>query len=76
MKTLSVSISDIEYQRLNIKDDKISFSELVDIINREIIKQNLDECIYLAEQCKLSAMTMKDIDLEIKSVRENAENNS
>jgi hypothetical protein len=74
MKTLSVSISDLEYNQLGISNEKISFTEFVDIVNKEITKQTLNKCIQLADKYKLSKMSMDDINDEIKAVR-NAQSN-
>ena len=74
MKTLSISISDLEYNRFGINKDSLSFSELVELINKEITKQSLDRCIQLAEKYNLSGMTMDEISDEVKAVR-NAKSN-
>jgi hypothetical protein len=74
MKTLSVSISDLEYNQFGINNDRLSFTEFVDIINKEITKQTLNKCIQLAEKYKLSRMSMDEISDEVKAVR-NAKNN-
>lgn len=75
MRTLNISISDLEYNRFGLKADNLSFSEFVDIITRELSRQTLDECIELAEKHNLSTMTMEDITREVKAVRKNAKNN-
>jgi len=69
MKTISVSISDLEYNQFGINNDRLSFTEFVDIINREITKQTLNKCIQLAEKYKLSKMSMDEINEEVKAVR-------
>lgn len=74
MKTISVSISDLEYNQLGINNDKLSFTEFVDIINKELTKQTLNRCIQLAGKYKLSRMSMDEINDEVKAVR-NAKNN-
>jgi len=74
MKTISISISDLEYNQFGIKNDTLSFSEFVDIINKEISKQALNRCVQLAEKYKLSKMTIEEITEEVKAVR-NAKNN-
>lgn len=70
MKTISVSISDLEYNQLGISNDKLSFTELVDIVNKEITKQTLNRCIQLAKKYKLSRMSMDEINDEVKAVRD------
>ena len=69
MKTISVTISDLEYDRFGINNNRLSFSEFVEIINKEINKQALEKCVQLAEKHKLSRMTMDEISEEIKAVR-------
>lgn len=75
MKTISVSISDLEYNQFGINNDRLSFSEFVDLINKEITKQTLNRSVQLAEKYKISKMSMDEITDEVKAVR-NAKNNS
>jgi len=74
MKTLNISISDFEYNQFGINKDKLSFTEFVDIVNKEISKQMLNRCVQLSEKYKLSTLTMDEISNEVKAVR-NAKNN-
>ncbi len=74
MKTISVSISDLEYNQLGLENDKLSFTEFVDIVNKEITKQTLNKCVQLAEKYNLSKMSMDKINEEVKAVR-NAKGN-
>jgi len=74
MKTLSISISDLEYNQFGINKDKLSFTEFVDIVNKEITKQAMNNCVRLAERYELSRMTMDEISDEVKAVR-NAKDN-
>lgn len=76
MRTINISISELEYTKFGLKEDKLSFSELIDIISREISRQNLRKSIQLAEKYGLSKMTLEDINKEINAVRKNAKNNS
>lgn len=69
VKSLNISISDVEFNKFGLKKDNLSFSELVDIINRELIRQNLDKCLELSEKFGLSSMTMDEISNEVKAVR-------
>jgi hypothetical protein len=69
MKTISVSISDLEYDQFGLKNDRLSFSEFVDIVNKEVTKQALNKCLQLSEKYKLSEMTMDEITEEVKAVR-------
>jgi hypothetical protein len=69
MKTINISISELEYDRFGINKDRLSFSEFLDIINKEIAKQTLDKCIKLSEKYGFSRMTLDEITDEVKSVR-------
>lgn len=73
MRMLNISISDVEYNQFGIKSDKLSFSELVDIINRKLIKANLQKTVELAEKYDLSKMSIEEISNEVKTVRKSAE---
>lgn len=73
MKTLNVSISEVEFNKFGIGKENITFTELVELISREIMKQNLNKCVELAEKYGLSSMTMDEINEEVKAVR-NAKN--
>lgn len=74
MKTISISISDLEYNKFGLNKDKLSFTEFVDIVNKEVSKQAINKCVHLAEKYKLSKMTMDEISEEVKAVR-NAQGN-
>ena len=76
MRTLNISISELEYNKFGLKEDNLSFSELLDIISRENARENLRKSVELAEKYGLSKMTMEEIDEEIKAVRKNAKSNS
>ncbi|WP_161890379.1 hypothetical protein [Pontibacter russatus] len=76
MRTLSISISDLEYNKFGIKADKLSFSDFVEIVSKELMRQNLGKSIALAEKYGLSKLTVKDITKEVNAVRKNAKNNS
>ncbi|HOF99324.1 MAG: hypothetical protein ACOX7E_09195 [Paludibacter sp.] len=76
MRTLNISISELEFNKFGLTDDTLSFSELLEIINKELIKQNLRKSVYFAEKYKLSKMTMSEITDEVKAVRRDAKGNS
>jgi hypothetical protein len=69
MKTLNILISELELNKFGIKQDQFSFSEFVDIISKELIRQTLNKTIELSEKYGLSKMTMKEITEEVKAVR-------
>ncbi len=69
MRTLNISISDIEFNKFGIKRDNLTFTEFVELISRELMRQNLNKCVELAERYGLSSMTMDEINEEVKAVR-------
>jgi hypothetical protein len=75
MRTLNVSISDIEFDKFGLKKDKFSFSDFIDLVSRELSLQNLEKSIELAEKHGLSKMTMDEINKEIKAARKDAKAN-
>lgn len=75
MKSVNIQISDFEFNQLGLSEGTISFSELVEIMEKKITKQTLERSIRLANKYGLSKMTMEEIDDEIKAHR-NAKNNS
>lgn len=74
MRTLNVSISDIEFNKFGLKDDKLTFTDFIDIISKELTRQNLAKCLQLADKYGISKMTMDEITDEVKAVRKNAKN--
>ncbi len=72
MRTLNVSVSDLELDKFGIKKDNMSFSEFVEIVSRELTRQNLNKCIELAEKYGLSKMTIEEITREVSAVRKHA----
>ena len=75
MKTLNIAISDIECAKFGITKEAISFSDFVDIISRELMKDNLRTSISEAAACGLSVMTMDEISAEVRAIRQNAKSN-
>lgn len=75
MKTINVQISDFELNQLGLDKNTVSFSELIDIIEKRITKQTHEKSIQLANKYGLSKMSMEEIDDEIKAHR-NAKNNT
>lgn len=73
MRILNVSISDMEFNNLGIKNENMTFTEFTELVRREVMRNNLNNCLALAEKYGLSSMTMNEINEEIKLVR-NAKN--
>ncbi|HRH57104.1 MAG TPA: hypothetical protein PLS10_05585 [Chitinophagales bacterium] len=76
MKTLNISISEVEFNKFGLKKDKLAFSDFVEIVSKEISKQTLKNCVELAGKYGLSKMTMDEITKEVNAVRKNAKNRS
>ena len=72
MRTLNIAISDLEYEKFGLKTDQLSFTDLVDMISRELSRQNLKKAVALAERYGLSSMSMDEISAEVNAVRNNA----
>ena len=75
MRNINISISEIEYDRLGIKKDNLSYTDLVELISRELFRQTLKRSIELAEKFGFSDLSMDDISNEVKAIRRNAKNN-
>ena len=74
MRTLNIDISDLEYEKFGMKNDRFSFTDFIDLISSEISRQNLKKSIELAERYGLSSMTMDEISAEVKIIRNHAAN--
>jgi len=74
MKTLKVSISDIEYNKFGLKQEQLSFTDFIELVSKELMRQNLNKCVELANKYGLSKMTMDEISDEVKAVRKDAKN--
>ncbi|MCA0363716.1 MAG: hypothetical protein LCH67_06710 [Bacteroidetes bacterium] len=74
MRTLNVSISDIEFNKFGLKEDQINFTDFIELVSKELMRQNLNKSIELAAKYGLSSMTMEEITNEVKAVRKNAKN--
>lgn len=69
MRTLNISISDIEFRKFGLKKEKLSFSDLLELVSKEVVKRNLAESVEMAEKYGLSKMSMAEISKEVKAVR-------
>lgn len=75
MKTLQISITDIDLKKFGIKKNNLKFDELVGLITKQLQKQNFNKAVALANDYGLSEMSLDEINKEIKAVRD-AKNNS
>ncbi len=72
MRILNVSISDMEYKKFGLKEEKLTFTDFIDLVSKELTRQNLSKCVELAEKYGISKMTMDEITSEVKAVRQDA----
>ena len=75
MKSVNIQISDFEFNQLGLNKKTLSFSELIELVEKKITKNTLEKSIQLAKTYGLSEMTMEEINDEIKAYR-NAKSNS
>lgn len=75
MRRINIAISDLEFNKFGLKSTDFSFSDLLDIISREITRQKISDTVSIAEKYGLSKMTISEITKEVKAVRKNAKNN-
>lgn len=76
MKTITVSISENEFQKYGINAEVIDFKELLNKISIELARQAAYQCHEISKRVGLSTMTMDEISAEVKAVRLNAKNRS
>ena len=74
MRTLKISISDIEFNKFGLKEEKLTFTDFIDLVSKELARQNLNKCLELADKYGISKITMEEITNEVKAVRNNAKN--
>jgi len=74
MLTINVAISNLEYGKFGFSSEQLNFTDFIDIIGKELMRQNLIRCVDAAEKYGLSSMSMEDITKEVKAVRRNAKN--
>ncbi len=72
MRTLNVSISDAEFNKFGLQEDELTFTNLITLVRRQLMHENLNKCLELADKYGLSKMSMEEISEEVKAVRQNA----
>ena len=70
MKTISVQMSDVEYNALGLSKKVFFFSEIANLIEQQVARQALRRCVELSEKNGLSSMTMDEINAEINAARQ------
>ena len=63
MRNILVSISDIEFDKFGLQSDDYTFSEFLDIISSELLKQRMKESSILAEKFGLSEIEMDETNM-------------
>jgi len=76
MRTLNVSISDIEYNKFGLKGEQLTFTDFIELVSKELTRQNLNECLELSNKYGIAKMTMDEITSEVNAVRRNAKNSN
>jgi hypothetical protein len=61
MRTLNISISDMEFNHLGIKNENITFLEFTELVKREVMRNNLNNCVALAEKYGLLKQKTKQL---------------
>jgi len=56
------------------KAPKRDILDFVDIVSKEIMRENMNSAITQADTCGISSMTTEDITSEVQAVRRNAKN--
>lgn len=74
MKTLTINITDTEFENYGFQNTNLNFSDFLKLINKEIFINKLDNSILLAEKYGLSELSIEDINKEIMEVRNSAKN--
>lgn len=67
---LDIAILRHDFNESSLKGYSRDFSNLVDIVSKELVRQNLTKSVELAEKHGLSDIKMNDIDQEIKVARD------
>ena len=71
MKTITVTVDPEEISRYGLeKTSKMEFGDLVDKITRDFAKQALKNSQAIAENAGLSNLSPEEIEIEIKSLRD------
>lgn len=70
MRTIKIKVSETDFQKYNLKNEEVKFTDLVDIISKNYARKALLECNEIAEKGGLSNMTLEEINAEIKAVRD------
>jgi hypothetical protein len=70
MKTITVTLSNRDFERLTGKAEKINFKTLRKQVLADAFRQSLNDTVREARKSGLNRMTLAEIDAEIRAVRE------
>ena len=56
MRTLNVSISDIEFNKFGLKQEQLTFTDILDLVSQELMRQQLNQCFGLSENKQILNM--------------------
>ena len=68
MRTLNISVTDAEYQKLGLKGDTLSFSEFIALVRSELHRQAYVESVSVFEEHDQSKMKTNESTTETKGV--------
>jgi hypothetical protein len=69
MKTLTIEINDLDYSKLGLNEGALTFNDLKEKISIEYAKEALLKCNQIARETGLAALTLEEINAEIKELR-------
>ena len=75
MRTLNISISDIDFSKFGLRQEQLNFSELIVLIRKELMREYLVKSTELAKEYGFSYLTMDEISSEVNAVRTHAKSN-
>ena len=62
-------MSDVEYSAYGLPKNDFYFSEIVDLVERQVAREALRRSVEMAERNGLSSMTMEEINAEVNAAR-------
>lgn len=74
MKTLNIQITENDSLKYGLYQKKLTFPELVVLIENKLISENLNSCLNIAKTYELSKLSMEDISEEVDLARKDAKN--
>ncbi len=69
MKTLTINLSEKEFLKYGFRSENPDFDEFVRKIKIDLAKEALRNTVSIAEKEGLSAITLEEINQEVKAVR-------